>query len=298
MLALLGCGEEDAKTPLVEGGQGGSSAGSGGDGGSSAAGSSAAGSNAGGTSAGGSDAGAAGSTAAGAAGEGGSAGEGGAAGSGTAGDGGGAGEAGAAGAGGAAVPQALIGCAKEAAFGARSVAFSVPTAKPVATLLNTLFYDPVDYTFVAALSGLDDPETAKIAFSSPAPAEGPPGFPGDKKPATALLAYPSGGAQTSEPQPTAYLRLIDEDKTEIYLKMIQIRVDLLINAPCSEATVTMSALIPESEGNIPIAANGQKKTLLEIQPLENPGGQGKAEGWQLQATFQTSSIEFNFSTFP
>jgi hypothetical protein len=196
------------------------------------------------------------------------------------------------------VPQALVGCGKQAAFGARSVAFSVPTAKPIAALFNGLFYDPIDYTFVAALDGLDAPATAKIALSSPAPSGGAPGFPAGKKPEAALLAYPSGGAQTSQPQPTAYLRLVDEEKSEIYLKMIQVRVDLLINSACSEATVTVSGVIPESEGSTPIAANGQKKTLLEVQPLENPGGQGKADGWQIQATFQTSSIEFDFSTFP
>jgi hypothetical protein len=178
------------------------------------------------------------------------------------------------------------------------VAFSVPTAKPVALVLNSLFYDPIDYTFVIALKGLNSPDTAQIALSSPVDLGGKPGFPASQKPKTALLAYPSGGAQTSQPQEEAYLRLVDEEKSEIFLKLQQVRVDLLINSACNGATASLTALIPESEGGKPIMANGQKKTLLELQPLENPGGQGKADGWQIQATFLTSSVEFDFTTFP
>ncbi|MEM1029802.1 MAG: hypothetical protein AAGN82_05595 [Myxococcota bacterium] len=181
-------------------------------------------------------------------------------------------------------------CRRDVAFRANGLSFVAPTPRDLAYRLNEMAFGYDQHAVVIALAGAED-DDPRLTVSYAIGPEGTYAF--DDVVTGTEARVGAGGFASLTPQATAWLR-VGEGANAVDLELRNVDLRARTVGDCAEAWVTLTAVIPTSEGSV-VLGSEQGAARLDVLAGENDGAKGQSLGWTIQALFLSEAVAFDFT---
>ncbi len=169
------------------------------------------------------------------------------------------------------------------------MAFVAPTPPDLGLALSRLTYD-VSAHPISVVARFKASEATGQAWISATEFDGTAHvFPQGYQPEPVSLDLQIGGFNSSGPATEGWLAIDDGAPKRIRLT----NIDLVATTSngCSVLNGSISAVIPESEGSVQLTLPSGTKTVAELAG-------GTTTSWNVRATFQAATTDFDFESLP
>ena len=193
--------------------------------------------------------------------------------------------------------EPIPSCVDGRAFRAAGAAFVSPTPVSLASALNELVYEPTAHPLTIATLARGATGTVAVSFTELHTDAIHERFPEAFAPTSASLSVIDNQLVSGAPQTTGYLRLTDASG-EVEIELNELSVDAVPINGCDALRASVSAVIPETQGEIALSLADGEHTLSALAAsdgLRDGGGGGPCS---VKLVFDAEGVDFDFDSFP